>query len=104
MSPGSVGGTAAADAMPGLQRPFMKYIGVPLMTALGLMHDVETGAARYLDALTDERFRTGIFYGNPEDSLIGRAVIDQATLYPDLANETFQDNAYDAIHRFLQPT
>ena len=103
MSPGSVRGTAAADAMPGYQRYFMKYVGLPLMTALGMMHDVETGAARYLDALTDERFRSGVFYGNAVDSMIGRDVVDQATIYPDLANEAFQDNACEAIDRFLRP-
>ena len=78
----------------------MKYVGVPLMTFLGMMHDVETGAARYLDALTDERFESGVFYGNLADAMIGD-VVDQATIYPDLANQDFQDNAYEAIHRFL---
>ncbi len=100
MSPGGTSGTAAPDGMQGLQRFLMKYLGMPLMVALGAMHKVETGAARYVDALTDERYESGVFYGTVVDAMIGD-VVDQATIYPDLANEDFQDNAYEAIHRFL---
>jgi NAD(P)-dependent dehydrogenase (short-subunit alcohol dehydrogenase family) len=102
MSPGGTSGTAAADGMQGLQRVLVKYVGKPLMVALGMMHNVETGAARYVDALTDERYESGAFYGNSADAMIGD-VVDQATIYPDLANQEFQDSAYHAIHRFLRP-
>ncbi|MBW2397334.1 MAG: SDR family NAD(P)-dependent oxidoreductase [Deltaproteobacteria bacterium] len=100
MSPGGTSGTAAADGMQGFQRILVKYIGKPLMVALRMMHNVETGAARYVNALTDERYESGVFYGNAADAMIGD-VVDQATIYADLANEDFQDNAYEAIHRFL---
>ncbi|MAG34528.1 MAG: short-chain dehydrogenase [Deltaproteobacteria bacterium] len=100
MSPGSVGDTAAADAMPRFQRLFMKTIGLRLMSALGYMHSVEAGAARYVDALLDERYESGVFYGRTEDELVGD-VVDQARFYPDLADASFQDNAYEAIHRLL---
>jgi NAD(P)-dependent dehydrogenase (short-subunit alcohol dehydrogenase family) len=100
MSPGGTSGTAAPDGMQGFQRIFVKYFGKPLMVALGMMHNVETGAARYVNALTDERYKSGVFYGTVADALIGK-VVDQATIYADLANEDFQDNAYEAIHRFL---
>ena len=73
---------------------------MPLMDAFKMMHNVETGAARYVNALTDERYESGVFYGTAADAMIGE-VIDQATIYADLANEDFQDNAYEAIHRFL---
>ena len=100
MSPGGTSGTAATDGMQGLERIFTKYVGMPLMVAFGMMHNVEIGAARYVDALTDERYESGIFYGNRPGAMIGD-VVDQATDYADLANEDFQDNAYEAIQRFL---
>ena len=100
MSPRSTSGTAAADGMQGLQRIFVKYIGKPLMIVLGMIHSVETGAARNVNALSDERYKSGVFYGTTADKMIGD-VVDQAAIYADLANEDFQDNAYEAIHRFL---
>jgi hypothetical protein len=102
MSPGGTSGTAGTDGMQGFQRLFVKYVGMPLMVAFRMMHDVETGAARYVNALTDERYKTGVFYGTPADEMIGD-VVDQAEFLADLANEAFQDNAYEAIHRFLRP-
>lgn len=100
MSPGSVGDTAAADAMPWPQRFFMKTVGLRLMKALGYMHSLEEGGARYVASLTDPAYASGVFYGRTEDELVGD-VVDQAAFYSDLAVEAFQDNAYDAIHRFL---
>ncbi len=102
MSPGGTSGTAGTEGMQGIQAILMKYIGIPLMVAFGLMHDVETGAARYVDALTDERYESGVFYGSAADATIGN-VVDQATICADLAKQDFQDNAYEAIHRFLRP-
>jgi len=102
MSPGGTSGTAGTDRMQGFQRILMKYFAMPLMVAFGMMHDVETGAARYVNALMDERYASGVFYGTIADAMIGD-VVDQATIYADLANEDFQDNAYEAIQRFLRP-
>ncbi len=102
MSPGGTSGTAGTDGMQGVLRVLMKYLLRPLMVAFGLMHDVETGALRYVNALTDERYESGVFYGSAADATIGN-VVDQATILTDLANEEFQDNAYEAIHRFLRP-
>jgi len=102
MSPGGTSGTAGTEGMQGIQAVLMKYVGIPLMVAFGLMHDVETGAARYVDALTDERYVSGAFYGSAADATIGD-VVDQATICADLAKQDFQDNAYEAIHRFLRP-
>lgn len=100
MCPGGTNGTAAADSMQGLQRIFVKYIGKPLMVAFGMMHNVETGAARYTNAFTNETYKSGVFYASPTNAMIGE-VVDQATVLADFANEDFQDNAYEAIHRFL---
>ena len=103
MSPGGTSGTAGTDGMQGFQRILMKYFAMPLMVAFRMMHNVETGAARYDDALIDERYESGVFYGSTADATIGD-VVDQATILADLANEDFQDNAYEAIHRFLRPS
>ncbi len=100
MCPGGTNGTAGADSMQGLQRIFVKYIGKPLMVAFGMMHNVETGAARYINALTDETYKSGVFYASAADAMIGD-VVDQATILTDFSNKDFQDNAYEAIHRFL---
>lgn len=98
--PGGTSGTNGDDSMQGLQRLFVKYIGKPLMVAFGMMHNVEAGAARYINALTDETYKSGIFYASPVGNLIG-AVVDQATILDNFANKDFQENAYEAIHRFL---
>jgi hypothetical protein len=100
MSPGGTSGTAATDGMQGIQRLVMKYFGIPMMVTFRLMHNVETGAARYVNALTDEHYKSGVFYGSTADATVGK-VIDQSTILADFSNEDFQDNAYEAIHRFL---
>ncbi len=100
MCPGGTNGTAGADSMQGLQRIFVKYIGKPLMVAFGMMHNVEMGAARFFNALTDECYKSGVFYGSAADAMIGD-VVDQSVILSDFANKDFQDNAYEAIHRFL---
>ncbi len=100
MCPGGTSGTNGDDSMQGLQRLFVKYIGKPLMVAFGMMHGVEKGAARYINALTNDSYKSGVFYASPIGEMIGD-VVDQSTILDDFANEDFQDNAYEAIHRFL---
>ena len=100
MCPGGTNGTNGSDSMQGFQRIFVKYIGKPLMVAFGMMHNVETGAARYINALTDENYKSGVFYASAAGEMIGD-VVDQTIILSDFANEDFQDNAYEAIHRFL---
>ena len=50
--------------------------------------------------LEDESFESGVFYASKANTLSG-PVIDQSTIFPDLKNETYQDNAYKAVHRFV---
>jgi NAD(P)-dependent dehydrogenase (short-subunit alcohol dehydrogenase family) len=100
MGPGGTNGTAGADSMQGFQRIFVKYIGKPLMVTFGMMHSVEKGSARFINALRDETYKSGVFYASSTESLLGD-VVDQSTILPDFANRDFQDNAYEAIHRFL---
>jgi len=48
----------------------------------------------------DESYKSGIFYASKKGT--AGTIVDQATLFGDLNNETFQDNAYEAIHRFIK--
>jgi hypothetical protein len=41
-----------------------------------------------------------VFYGSKGAVLKG-AVVDQADIFPDLANPSLQDHANEAIHRFI---
>jgi hypothetical protein len=67
--------------------------------ALGIGHQLEDGAGRIVDAVTDASLRSGGFYASAASILTGR-VTDQATIFPDLAVPAIQDNANEAIHRF----
>jgi len=101
MSPGGTGGTEVMEDLPGLMKFMYKLIGLRLMPIFGLMHKLEIGAKRYVDGLNDESYKSGVFYGSKKPVLTG-PVVDQATIFEDLANERFQDNANEAIHRFIK--
>ncbi len=63
-------------------------------------HSVEAGAKRYVDALNDNSFKTGAFYASERTVLTG-PMVDQGASFADLNNAHYQDNAYEALHRFL---
>jgi hypothetical protein len=67
------------------------------MPILGLSHSLETGAERLVDGITDPTLRSGVFYA----SAVTGPVVDQADIFPDLRNLSLQDNANQAIHRFI---
>lgn len=100
MSPGGTSGTEVFNDLPPVRRFMFKAIGVRLMPLFGLMHGLEKGAKRYVDALVDHTYETGVFYASEEPVLTG-PVVDQAEIFPDLSNPAFQDNANEAVHRFL---
>ncbi len=50
--------------------------------------------------LTEPSFESGIFYASAEKKLTG-PVMDQSQIFPDLANLTYQQNADEAIHKFV---
>lgn len=100
MSPGGTTGTAAADQMPGPMKYMMKWMVMPMMRAFGAMHGLETGAKRYVDALTNDAYASGHFYASPDNKMSGK-LVDQSTIFADLGNKAFQDNAAEAIHRFV---
>ena len=98
---GGTSGTNMMEDMPAPMRVLFKTIGVPIFGMMGLMHDLETGAKRYVDGLNDTAYKTGVFYASPFPITTGK-LVDQGTIFADLNNETYQDNANEAIHRFVQ--
>jgi len=73
-----------------------KYV----MPALGLAHNLDVGAKRLVDGVTDPTLSSGLFYASPANKLKG-PLVNQAEFLPDLSNASFQDNANEAIHRFI---
>jgi NAD(P)-dependent dehydrogenase (short-subunit alcohol dehydrogenase family) len=102
MSPGNTGGTNAPDNLPPAMKFMLKYVMMPVvMPLMGMVHKLEVGTKRFVDGISDERYKSGVFYASKEGKLTGE-VVDQSTFYTDLKNSTFQDNADKAIHRFIK--
>jgi NAD(P)-dependent dehydrogenase (short-subunit alcohol dehydrogenase family) len=101
VSPGNTKGTQAPDSLPLPMRFMLKFVMMPVVFPLmgGMVHTLEVGAGRFVDAISDERYKSGVFYASKEGKLSGE-MVDQATFFTDLKNTTFQDNANEAIHRF----
>lgn len=99
MSPGGTSGTNVMDDLPPFMKFMFKGVGVRLMPMFGLMHPLDVGAKRYVDGLNDEVYKSGVFYGSKKN--VTGPLVDQGTIFADLNNETFQDNADEAIHRFI---
>jgi NAD(P)-dependent dehydrogenase (short-subunit alcohol dehydrogenase family) len=96
MSPGNTSGTGTLRDQPLPLRLAARYV----MPALGLSHNVKTGAERLVDGITDPALRSGVFYASAASAITG-PVVDQADIFPDLRNAAFQDNANEAIRRFI---
>jgi NAD(P)-dependent dehydrogenase (short-subunit alcohol dehydrogenase family) len=96
VSPGNTTGTGAASGLPLPMRVAAKYV----MPALGLAHNLDVGAKRLVDGVTDPTLLSGAFYASAANKLNG-PMVNQADFLPDLANLSFQDNANEAIHRFI---
>ncbi len=96
VSPGNTTGTGAASDLPLPMRVAAKYV----MPALGLAHKLDVGAKRLVDGVTDPSLSNGAFYASADNKLNG-PMVNQADFVPGLANPPFQDNANEAIHRFI---
>ncbi len=96
VSPGNTTGTGAPNDLPLPMRVAAKYV----MPALGFAHDLDMGAKRLVDGVIDPTLSSGVFYASPANKLNG-PLTDQTKILPDLANTSFQDNANEAIHRFI---
>jgi len=101
MSPGNTRGTDVARDFPLPLRLLMTYVLLPVVAPrFGMVHTVDHGAKRLIAGLHDETLTSGSFYGSKANTLTG-PVIDQSEIFPDLANKTYQDNANEAVHRFV---
>ncbi|MGF1753553.1 SDR family NAD(P)-dependent oxidoreductase [Vibrio makurazakiensis] len=98
MSPGGTKGTQALSSLPVLKRLMFASM-LQLMSLFGKVHKVEVGAKRFVTALVDNTYKSGSFYGS--QSGISGPIVDQSTLFSELKNQVFQDNANKAIHRFI---
>ena len=96
MSPGNTSGT---DGPNGLALP-LRLAARYVMPALGISHKLEVGARRLVDGVTDPTLSSGVFYASAANTLTG-PLVDQADIFPALANSSFQDHANEAIHRFI---
>ena len=102
MSPGFTSGTAVMNDLPPAKKFMFKYIMLPIVAPLkGMVHKLEKGAKRFVDGINDENFKSGVFYASKAKRLVG-PVIDQSSIFPDLKNPSYQDNANAAIHRFIK--
>lgn len=103
VSPGNTGGTNAPDSLPPAMKFMLKNFMMPIVFPLmgGMVHKLEVGAKRFVDGISDERYKSGVFYASKQGKLSGD-VVDQSTFFTDLKNATFQDNADKAIHRFIK--
>ncbi|MEM7079904.1 MAG: SDR family NAD(P)-dependent oxidoreductase [Pseudomonadota bacterium] len=100
MSPGGTTGTNGMDDLPFVKKLMFKHVGGSIMPLLGMMHGVEAGARRYLDALENLNFESGHFYASKAGSPTG-PVVDQVTIEPGLSDRLAQDNAYSAVQQFV---
>jgi NAD(P)-dependent dehydrogenase (short-subunit alcohol dehydrogenase family) len=96
VSPGSTSGTQAPNDLALPLRVAAKYV----IPALGMAHKLDVGARRLVDGVTDPTLSSGVFYGSAANTITG-PLVDQADIFPDLANPSFQDHANEAIHRFI---
>ncbi len=96
MSPGNTTGTQAPKDLALPFRIAAKYV----MPHLGISHKLDVGAKRLVDAVTDPTLSSGVFYASAAGKMKG-PVVNQADIYPDLADPSFQDHANEAIHRFI---
>jgi len=103
VSPGNTKGTQAADSLPPPMRFMLNYVMMPIVFPLigEMVHTLDVGAKRFVDAISEDRYKSGVFYASKEGKLSGE-MVDQSTFFTDLKNTSFQDNANEAIHRFIR--
>jgi NAD(P)-dependent dehydrogenase (short-subunit alcohol dehydrogenase family) len=96
VSPGNTSGTEGPNDLGLPLRLAARYV----MPYLGISHKLDMGAKRLVDGVTDPTLSSGVFYASAANKLTG-PLVDQADIFPDLANPSFQDHANEAIHRFI---
>jgi len=99
MSPGATTGTEGFNTLSPIKQYVMKGM-MKVMLMLGKVHKLEVGAQRSVDGLFNERYESGVFYASKK-GLTG-PVGEQSILFSDLSNQKYQDNAKQAIYRFIK--
>ena len=101
MSPGSTSGTQGPENFPPIMRFVMRYFMMPVVFPLmgEMVHKLDVGAKRFVDGISDEQYKSGVFYASKEGKLSGD-MVDQSSFFTPLKNTAFQDNADKAIQRF----
>jgi NAD(P)-dependent dehydrogenase (short-subunit alcohol dehydrogenase family) len=100
MSPGNTSGTAMFDTMPRPVAFLIKNVLNKIYPLFGMIHGIEVGANRFVQAVMKPKYKSGVFYASKEDRITGE-VVDQSTFAPHFANETYQDNAFEVMRRLL---
>ena len=104
VSPGNTSGTEGARDMPAPLRLLITKFFQPIVAPrLHLAHQLEIGAKRLVDGATDPKLRTGVFYASPAGKVTG-PLTDQAGGTPAFNDPKIQENAAEAIHRFIPVT
>jgi NAD(P)-dependent dehydrogenase (short-subunit alcohol dehydrogenase family) len=102
VSPGNTAGTDALRDMGSVTRAMMNHVMLPyVLPALGVGHQLEKGAQRLADGVTDDRLRSGVFYASRPGKVVG-PLEDQAAIVADFKDPAIQQHAYEAIHRFVK--
>jgi NAD(P)-dependent dehydrogenase (short-subunit alcohol dehydrogenase family) len=96
VSPGNTSGTEGPNDLSLPLRLAARYV----MPHLSIAHKLDVGARRLVDGATDPTLSSGVFYASAANKLTG-PLVNQADIFPDLANPLFQDHANEAIHRFI---
>ena len=99
MSPGATTGTEMLSNLSAAKRIMFRAM-FRVMLLIGKVHKLDVGAKRFVNGLQDESYNSGIFYASKSGAT--GDIVDQATIFDDLNNHTFQDNANEAIHRFIK--
>jgi hypothetical protein len=104
VSPGNTSGTEAARDMPAPVRVFITKFFYPVVAPrLHLAHKVDVGAAHLVDGVNNPKLRSGVFYASPKGKVVG-PLTDQSEATPAFSDPKIQDNAVQAIHRFIPTT
>jgi NAD(P)-dependent dehydrogenase (short-subunit alcohol dehydrogenase family) len=102
VSPGNTAGTDALRDMSPITRAMMNHVMLPyVLPALGVGHQLEKGAKRLADGVTDDRLRSGVFYASRPGKVVG-PLVDQSEIVADFKDAAIQQRAYEAIHRFVK--
>jgi hypothetical protein len=78
----------------------MRIAATYVMPTLGLAHKLDVGPKRLVNGVTEPTLPSGAFYASTANKLNG-PMVDQADFVPGLSNPSYQDNANEAIHRFI---